>query len=63
MSKTSRDNVCPNQARLNHHTARNDQVAATLCEQLWEISLAEGMLSSESLESTSALIYKSWQLH
>lgn len=53
----------PITAQLNHHTARNDQVAATLCEQLWEISLAEGMLSSESLESTSALIYKSWQRH
>ena len=48
----------PVTARLNHHAARNDQVAAVLCKQLQEIRVAEGPLFSELLESTLALIYK-----
>lgn len=53
----------PITALLNYHVADNDQVAALPCERLQEINLAEGMLYSELLESTLALIYKSWQLH
>lgn len=63
MSNIGSDRACPHQSPANHHVADNDQVVAVPCEQLQEISLAEGMLSSELLESTLALIYKNWQLH
>ena len=49
----------PVTAQLNHHVARNDQVAAVLRKQLREIRVAEGTLFSELLASTLALIYKS----
>lgn len=63
MSKASKDKACPITAWLNYYVAVNDQFAATAREKLLEISLGDGMLCSELLESTLALIYKSWQMH